>query len=536
MNTHSLKGIALVTKLILRQQRFKIIIWVLSIVSITLAVASSYSNFYNDAESKQAFAMTMKNPAMVAMLGPGYELEGYFTSLGTLFAEEMLLFSAIVVAILSILLVGNSTREDEESGRVEVIRSLPVGRLCYLTASIVMTVIVNGVIAVLTGIGLAALDMEGVDVESALLYGAILGITGILFGAITALFAQVFETSRETMGFSFGVLIVVYIVRAIGDVGNETLALFSPLGWIVRTNVFVENHWWPILVTAGLSIIVFGTAGYLNANRDLGAGFIATRKGRKHASLILKTTFGLIFSMQRTQFIGWSFCALLLGVSFGAVLGDLETYYADIEFMEAFIDASSNFSMTEQFIGLLLAIMALIFSIPTVFAVLKLKGEEHKNRTEHFYSRAVSRNRVLGSYLLVAVIESVVLQLLVGLGLWIAGMMTMEGSLSLVAIIRSALLYLPAIWLVVGLAVILVGIYPKISNALWLYVAFCFIVIYLGGLLELPEWLMNLSVFQHIQQYPADNLQWSTLMIILMISLSCTIIGFISYNKRDILG
>ena len=77
-----------------------------------------------------AYALTANNPSMVAMLGPGYELEDY--NLGTAFAMDMLIFTAIAAGIMNILLVGKSTRADEESGLTEVIRSLPIGRLSIL--------------------------------------------------------------------------------------------------------------------------------------------------------------------------------------------------------------------------------------------------------------------------------------------------------------------------------------------------------------------------------------------------------------------
>ena len=41
-----------------------------------------------------------------------------------------------------------------------------------------------------------------------------------------------------------------------------------------------------------------------------------------------------------------------------------------------------------------MVIMSLIRTIPAVMPIIKLRGEENKNHTEHFYSRAVSRAKV----------------------------------------------------------------------------------------------------------------------------------------------
>lgn len=352
------KGTNKLTAFIFRQQRFKILIWLIGLIGITLSVATAYPSIYKDEQSRQAASLTMENPAMVAMLGPGYNMEDYLHSVGVMFANEMLLFTAIAVAIMSILLVGRATRGDEEDGRMEMIQALSVGRLSYASAVMIIIVSTNFLLAILTGFGLAAMGIEGMDVEGSFLYGSILGVTGLLFAAFTAVFAQLTETSRGTTMFSFMVLIIAYLIRAIGDVSSEALSWLSPLGWSVRTGVFADNHWWPVILSIVITIIIGTVACYLHAIRDLGSGFIAARKGKKHASSFLQTPFGLAVRLQRTNIMAWAIGLFTLSSSFGAILGDLELYFADIELMQAFIEIESDYTMTEQFITLLMAIMS----------------------------------------------------------------------------------------------------------------------------------------------------------------------------------
>ena len=103
-------------------------------------------------------------------------------------------------------------------------------------------ILTDFVLAVLTGIGLTALDSQSYSLQSSFLYGAIIGVIGLIFAAIAAVFAQLSPSSRGTTGYSFAILILSYIVRAIGDAGNETVSLLSPLGLILRANVFAGNH------------------------------------------------------------------------------------------------------------------------------------------------------------------------------------------------------------------------------------------------------------------------------------------------------
>src|SRR5699024_2543412 len=242
-----------------------------------------------------------------------------------------------------------------------------------------------------------ALGIESMDFEGSLLYGAALGAVGILFTAVTAVFVQISESSRGAIGMSFAVLGVAYLIRAVGDVGNETLSWLSPLGWALGAEVYVNNYWWPIVLTSGIALVLVILALYLNAIRDLESGFLPAKPGRNHASPFLQSPFGLTFRIQRTGLIAWAVGMILVGASFGSILGDLESFFEDVDVMQELINPVNGYSLTEQFITMLMSTMAMIGTIPVLMAMLKLIGEEKKNRTEHLLSRAVSRTRLIVS-------------------------------------------------------------------------------------------------------------------------------------------
>ena len=135
------------------------------------------------------------------------------------------------------------------------------------------------------------------------------------------------ESSRGTIGLSFAVLGVAYLIRAIGDAGNETLSWFSPLGWVLGAEVYVNNYWWPILLTLGMAFALVILALYLNAIRDLESGFLPSKPGRKYASLFLQSPLGLTLRLQRTGLIAWAIGMYILGASYGSVLGDMESFF-----------------------------------------------------------------------------------------------------------------------------------------------------------------------------------------------------------------
>ncbi|MFN7249461.1 MAG: ABC transporter permease [Anaerobacillus sp.] len=521
-------------RFIIRRDRIRLPIWLISIAFITVITASSFTGLYQSDIERQAVAETMRNPAMTAMVGPGYGLDNYTE--GAMMGHQMLLFTAIAVAIMSILLVTRHTRADEEEGRIELIRSFPVGRLSNLSATVIVLFSANVLLALIVGIGLSAIGIESLDLHGSLLYGAALGATGIFFTAVTALFAQASGNTRGTIGFSFTVLLGAYLIRAIGDVSSEALSLFSPLGWILRTEVYVNNYWWPIILTAGASLVLVAIALYLNSIRDLDAGLLPAKPGRKHASRFLQSPIGLPFRLQRTGIIAWAIGMFILGLSYGSVLGDLETFLESSEMMREMLQAVDGLSLTEQYITMLMAIISMICTVPVLLIILKLKGEEKRSHIEHILARAISRTRVMGSYYFLSMFFGFVMLFLSVVGLWSAAAASMDDPLSFVSIFQAAMVYLPAMWMMIAVAVLLIGIFPSMTGFAWLYLGYSFFVVYLGGFLQFPEWMGKLSPFGHIPKLPVEDFDLLKVSTLTGIAILFVLIGFLGYNKRDITG
>lgn len=527
-NTRALMG------LIWRRDRVRVPVWIISLVGITLAVAISFPELYPPGPERDILAETLKNPAMTAMLGPGYGLDDYH--IGAVMAHQMLLFSAVAVAIMNILLGIRHTRSDEEAGRIEVIRSLPVGKLANAGAAFLVLVIVNLILACVTGLSLGILRLEGMDLAGSLLYGFTLGITGIFFAALTILIAQLTETARGGMGFSFAFLGISYLLRAVGDLGSEALSLISPLGLILRTKVYVQNTWWPIFLMAGASAIVILIAFRLNSMRDLEAGFIAARPGASSASPFLQSPLGLAFRLQRTTVIGWTAGMFVLGVSYGSIFGEIDAFFQTSEIFELLLPMLEGFSLTDQFTATLLAVMAMIGLIPVLLIMLRLKSEEQANRTEHLLARAVPRRRLMGSYLIISLIFAVVGQIVSVLGLWFASSAVLDDPLSLASTLKAGLAYVPSMWIMLGLAALLVGFAPKLASLIWLYLGATFFVIYFGGLLQLPEWLSKLTPLGYVPNVPMEPMSPSLASLLVLTAFILIALGLTGYERRDIFG
>ncbi|MFC4401553.1 ABC transporter permease [Gracilibacillus xinjiangensis] len=518
----------------LRQNKLSLSLWISSLVFITIITAVAYSGLYKTDQERQAVAQTMDNPAMVAMVGPGYGLDNYTN--GAMMAHQMLLFTLVVMAIMNILIVTKQTRTEEEDGKLELVRALPVGRMAPLTAAILFTSLLNIVIGMLVSIGLLVFKIEGMDVEGSLLYGVTLTCGGLIFTGLTAVFAQIAETARASVGYSMMILMAAYFVRAIGDVSNETVSMFSPLGFLLRVEVFVNNLWWPVILSLLLFCVFIAFAFWLNNRRDVGAGLIKARKGKERAAKYLTTTGGLALRIQRTAIISWFIAMFLLGISYGSVFGDLESFFENNEVIRQMLGNNPDYTLTEQFITMLMVVLAILSTVPALLFFLKIRGEEKKERLEHLLVRTNSRAKIISVYLIISILGGIVSLLLAVHGLWVSSSTVMNEAIPLVNLMKAGMVYFPAMLFLIALALFLFGWIPKAIPFVWGYLTFSFFVVYMGGLLEIPEWLVNLSSFAHIPQLPVDEWNWEVFMIMILIDAVVGLIGFIGYQKRDALG
>ncbi len=520
-------------RLILRRDRIRIPLWLFGITFFTVIIPIAFDSMYASQQERDAMAETMKNPAMIAMVGPA-DLDNYTT--GVMTAHNMLLFTAIAVGLMSILLVARHTRTDEEEGRLEMIRSLPVGKLANINATLLVLAGANLFLALLNGFGLYALGIESMDLEGSLLYGATLGGAGILFAGITAVFAQLSESARGTIGYSIAALIIAYLLRAAGDVSDSALSLLSPLGWVTKTEAYAKNAWWPIFLLIGAAILLFILANYLNAIRDLGAGFIRVKPGKKNASPFLQSPLGLALRLQRTAGISWGIGMLAIGISYGSVMGDLESFFAENELLEQMLVAEEGYTLTEQFIPMLFMVLGILAAIPPILSAHKFIGEEKKNRLEHLLARAVSRTNLFSSYLFIAIANGFIMMTLTAIGLWSAAAAVMEEAFAFSAVYGAAMAYYPAMLVMIGLALFFIGCLPKFTPLVWLYLAYSFFALYLGRLFQVPDWAGKLSPYGHVPQLPIESMKWPTAIVLTVIAALFTALGWMGIKKRDIEG
>jgi len=346
-----------------------------------------------------------------------------------------------------------------------------------------------------------------------------------------------FPTSRTTTGYAFMALGIFYLMRAAGDINAEWLSLISPLGLVLRAQVYVGNYIWPILILLAVAVAITAVAYKLNSTRDIDQGFIPQRPGRPEAKKSLLSALGLAKRLLMGSVIVWVIVMFSLGASYGSILGDIDEFVANNEFYQMLLGESEEFSTTVLFAAMQNAMMAIVALIPLVMIILRARGEEKEGRTEAVLAAAVKRNVYLAGFVGIAFVASVLMQLANTIGLYLAAIAVLPdpGELPLYMLLQANLVYLPALWIMMGLTVLLLGALPKATAAIWAYFGLVFLMVFIGRMPDmLPGWVGYLSPFHYIPELPVDDMSWPAIIVLTVIAICLTVAGFFFYNRRDV--
>ncbi len=524
-------GTGFLLRFYLRLDRTRLIAWSAGFLILIYASVVALDQAYPTPEALQGRASLMGNPAAVLMTGPAFALDHY--TFGAMLANELSLWTFLPAAIMSVLLVVRHTRADEEAGRLEVLLSLPLGRYAPATATALLAVISNALVALAV---IAALFVSGQASIDSVAFGVATGLTGLVFAAITTVACQMTEHGRSATGMGMGALALATIVRGVGDAiqsQGSWLSWLSPIAWAQQTKLYVDLRWWPL----GLSIIaivaIFALGIRLNRARDLGEGLRPPKPGPAQADPKLLSPAGLMSRLYSRTFVAWTFGLAIFAIAFGTLATSLDTFVTDNPAISDWVAIDMN-SLTQSFAGLILAYLAIGPLVLLVSALLGLRTEEQNGRVEGILVTGSSRPGLLAQWSLVAIIYAiltlVVLGAFAGVGVAIA-----SGSWHWVWDLTAAsLAYIPALLLTGSIALFLYSVRPAWTPLIWFLVFFIVLDLFLGELLKLPQWIRDFSPFTHTPLLPYAGLDIAPLAIMLGIAVALFTLSLVMFRRRGI--
>jgi ABC-2 type transport system permease protein len=531
-----LTGTGKLFRLALRRDRIVASAWIGGLWLYAYSQAASIIALYPTQADLDQLARTAQgvgaNPAVVAIQGPAYDASTY----GGATAWQLVTPWVFLIGLMSLFLVTRHTRQEEETGRAELVSAGVVGRYAWLAAGLLVVLAVNVALGAVTALAFVAVGLPAAG-SVALVAACVL--CGLVFAVVAAITVQVTESARPANGMAFAVLGVAFLLRAIGDSAPALswLSWLSPIGWAERFQPFAGERWWVLLLPLALILVLLVAVAALLVRRDVGAGVLPVRPGPATAPAGLRSPLALAWRLQRGALLGWTIGVAIAGLSFGAIAQDMvQAAGEDPDTAEMFARLGGSGSIADIFLAAVLSWIGMLAAAYAVQAVLRLRAEESDLRAEPVLATAVPRTTWAGSHLLVAAAGSALLLVVGGLVAGVAhGLRAGDLGGELPRVLGGALVQLPAVWVMAGIGAALFGLLPRVVvGATWAALGIALSITTFGELLQLDQWALDLSPFTHLPRVPAADFTGAPLAWLAVLAAVLAAAGLAAFRRRDL--
>jgi ABC-2 type transport system permease protein len=191
--------------------------------------------------------------------------------------------------------------------------------------------------------------------------------------------------------------------------------------------------------------------------------------------------------------------------------------------------------LTDTYFSFVVGVIALLAAAYAIRAVLRLRAEEDGLRADPLLATATPRPRWAWSHLVYGLLGPVVILALAGLlGGLTYGVISGDIAGQVPRVLAAAMVQLPAVWVLTGIAMALYGLAPGLAGLSWGALIACLVLGQLGQILQFPQWTLNLSPFTHTPNFPAQDIDAVPVVVLLSIAIVLIGVGLIGFRRRDI--
>jgi ABC-2 type transport system permease protein len=477
-------------------------------------------------EFDRAAASMAENSAFIAMAGPPRALN----TVGGQVAWQAAAFGAVLAGLMSMFLVVRHTRAEEESGRDELLRSLPIGRVAPLAATANVVLAAN----LLLGSGIAlALIAYGLEPPGSIALGLAACLAGLVFAGVTAVAAQLTGGARSTYAITGAVLGVAYALRAVGDVAGNGVSWASPIGWGQYMRPFAGETWWPALISVAAVLALATTARVLFEHRDVGAGMWPSRPGPARGSVLLASPEGFSWRLQRGAVAGWSLGLLLGGAAFGSIGDDVGELVGDGALAEDMFGLDRA-DLVDSFYATSAAMLALIAGGFAISSIARLRAEETSGHSELLLATSVSRERWATAHLLTTLIGTLAIVALAGVGMGSGYALTTGDAAAIGNLTAATVPHAAAVLVLAAVAWLGYAVRPRFVVAGWVALTWAAVELLFAETFRMPTALRRTSPFAWPAATPAEHLRLAPVLALLAVTLLIVWAGMAAFKRRDL--
>jgi ABC-2 type transport system permease protein len=81
---------------------------------------------------------------------------------------------------------------------------------------------------------------------------------------------------------------------------------------------------------------------------------------------------------------------------------------------------------------------------------------------------------------------------------------------------------------------LLSGLAPRAAFLSWLALVFCFVVMMFAEIFRMPQWLQDVSPFEHLALMPAEDFRWLPFALVSAVATALSVAGQIAFRRRDV--
>ncbi|URM94560.1 hypothetical protein LUW76_09645 [Actinomadura madurae] len=450
----------------------------------------TYEQTYPDLAERQRLATLSDDPAMRMTQGipHGVDAPGGFV------VWDAGWVLAAVVGIWAMLVAGRLLRGEEESGRAELVLAAPVRPARAVAVQI----------GVLAGAALAVgasaavpLAMMGTGVAGSMLFGLGLAAFAAVFAAAAAVAAQIFQVRRRVTGVSAAVFGALFLLRMAANSSDARgwLRWLTPFGWLDDLHPYRDPNWTALAVLLAAPVVLGGVAVALRTRRDTAGALIIEQDDARARLRLLGNPAAFAWRGTRGMLAGWMLGIAAYAFVVGALIATVLEFVADAPNYKRVLERLGwdAGDVADGFVGVMGILIGLLIALYACWRIGAARAEEAAGRLDHVLVRPVTRRRWLGGHVLLTLVSALLLALAAAIAMW-AGAAATSADIGLTDTLAATFNPLPVAALAAGLAVILLGAWPRLTvpgSAAATVTAY--LVETIGATLDWPDPILNVS-------------------------------------------
>jgi ABC-2 type transport system permease protein len=463
----------------------------------------------------------------------------------------------ILLAIWALLAGSSTLRGEEESGSLDMLLSLPTSRVRTAIAKIAAigaaSLLAGLLIGLLTAATAGAVQDANYGPADALVLGMNTALLAFFFAALTLFLSQFTRERGAAAGLAGGILGLSFLLDGVGRVvGSEALRRVSPFYYYGLSKPLAPSYGanpgaMAVLLVGAL--VLSAAAIGIFTRRDLGApalrltlsGQRAATGTRNNALPAGDWTLRSVYVRTVRSLATMTFWVAAVVASYGVLATSLTKstekliidFYKGTPFAGLFANIGSNGDAS--YIALFFSFLVIAPAIYALMLATRWASAEANGRLELVLSTPQSRARVLlANFAALATAVSLVAvalfaavgALVVAQGLKVEGVKLVEAVAGMlpIALVVGAVGYLLAGWIPARL----------LAGVLTLLLVASFFINLLGSALKLPDWALQLSIFQQYGTPLTEGLHWANVLALLAVAAIPLGIAMWRFAQKDI--